>query len=375
MRRREQTVVGWVALLFVLGLIGVNAVWPQGFVVFIAIGGTVGALMVLYEVRLTKQIAQAEFIRDLQTSFTSDPNITALWRKLLLGEEIRAEDRPLMSSYLTFFETIHLLEEKGALDLAIVDDLFRNRFFTAIGHPVLLRHTLVRSVGAFTNIHRLIAVWYEHLLRHRKPIHTGYYSYIRAVMEAKGFELVELDRSHVEAVTDLQRRVLTELREPWLRENSTEMFEECLRSVRETEPRTEATTDDDPQHHALGAMKDGTLVAAAILYDPGVGAESIKRYFTNDENQVRRAINLKLVLADPEHRRHRLGATLVKLLEQRATDLGRGEILCTIHPKNTPSSRLFRGLGYRRVGRVATSYGQRAVYGRNLQSIDAHWIR
>lgn len=361
--RRRQNLVAIVAVvLFITGLVVVNSAWPQGFTAFVAIGGTVGALMVLYEVRLTKQLAQAEFIRDLQTSFASDPQISELWRKLLLGQEITPADRHLMSSYLTFFETIQLLQAQGALELDLIDDLFRNRFFTAVGHPVLLRQTLVKSVGAFTNIHELISAWYQHLLDKRKPIHDGYYVYLEAVLEAKGFDLIDLGPEHLSDLLGLQKTVQADLAaRPWLRENSAESFAECLRA--------------DSPHIALGAVKDGVLVAAAILYDGGTTDESIKRYVTDDEELIRASINLKLVLADPRYRRHRLGATLVKLLEQRATRLGRRDILCTIHPENTPSKRLFAVLGYKRVGKAITKYGPRAVYRRGLWSIDAHWIR
>lgn len=364
-RRREHAVILFIAFFFILSLVAVNAIWPQGFTVFIAIGGTVGALMVLYEVRLTKQIAQAEFIRDLQTSFASDPNIGELWRKLLLDEKIDGGDRHLMSSYLTFFETVYLLQDRGALDLTMTDDLFRNRFFTAVGHPVVLRETLLKKVGSFTNIHELIAVWYQHLLTHRKPIHDGYYSYIEAVVEAKGFELVELGPRHLDDLLALQATVLGSLEnKEWLRENSAETLLECLQS-----------SAGSGSHFAVGAMHGGELVAAAILYDGGTGHESIKRYLTDDEALMRGSINLKLVLANPKHRRHRLGATMVKLLEQRAYKLGRREILCTIHPRNAPSSGLFKQLGYSRVRTVSTSYGKRAVFSRSLRSIDAHWIR
>lgn len=364
-RRREHAIVLFIAFFFILSLVAVNAVWPQGFTVFIAIGGTVGALMVLYEVRLTKQIAQAEFIRDLQTSFASDPQIGELWRRLLLDEKIEASDRHLMSSYLTFFETVYLLQDRGALDLSMMDDLFRNRFFTAVGHPVVLRETLLKKVGAFTNIHELIAVWYQHLLTQRKPIHDGYYSYIEAVVEAKGFELVELNASHLDELLALQATVLESLdHQEWLRENSAETLLECLRA-----------NTGNGGHFAMGAMHGGKLVAAAILYDGGNGDESIKRYLTDDDALIKSSINLKLVLADPKQRRHRLGATLVKLLEQRAYKLGRREILCTIHPRNKPSSALFTKLGYAKASTVSTSYGKRAVYARSLRSIDAHWIR
>ena len=71
--RKDHAVTAIAAGLFALGLIAVNVLWPAAFGVFIAIGGTIGALVVVYEVRLTKRLAQAEFIRDLQTSFAPTP--------------------------------------------------------------------------------------------------------------------------------------------------------------------------------------------------------------------------------------------------------------------------------------------------------------
>ncbi len=358
-RRRNRYIIGWIALAFVVGLIMVNVVWPKGFAVFIAIGGTAGALMVLYEVRLTKQIAEAEFIRDLQSSFTADANIVELWGKLLLKEKITADDRPLMSSYFTFFETIQLLQDKGALDLGMVDNLFRNRFFTAVGHPIIARETLLKSADAFVNIHELIAVWYEHLVRQSKPVHPGYYRYLEATVETLGFEVVELDPDHLEGVLALQRKVLGALEyDEWLRENSPEMFLECLGGGGTT-----------PRHRSLGILKDGELIAAGVLYDGETGDESIKRYLTDDTVAMRESVNLKLVLTDPEYRRHRFGTTLVRLLEGRALALGKMEILCTIHPKNTPSRRLFHSLGYRRSAKVRTQYGQRLVFARPLRTV------
>ena len=135
------------AALVILSLLGIHTVWPDAFGVFVAVAGAIGALVVLYEVRLTKRIAQAEFIRDLQTGFSSDENIGALWRKLLLKEPIPVEDRALISSYLTFFETLGLLLDRGAIELKLVDDLFRNRFFTAVGNPDILRQTLISQAG------------------------------------------------------------------------------------------------------------------------------------------------------------------------------------------------------------------------------------
>ena len=82
-----------------------------------------------------------------------------------------------------------------------------------------------------------------------------------------------------------------------------------------------------------------------------------------------------LVLALKEHRRHGLSRALVELLEKQAADLGKTEIMCTIHPKNEPSESLFALLGYSRVDTVSTSYGKRAVLARKLPLPNKQWAR
>lgn len=357
--RRDHVgmVVG--VMLFVLGLMVINWLWPEALGVFIAVGGAIGALMVIYEVRLTKRLAQAEFIRDLQTGFASDANIGEVWRKLLLQEPITADDRAAVSSYLTFFETLHLLVNRGALDLSLTDDLFRNRFFTAVGNQGVLETALVKEAGSFANIHDLIATWHDYLLTNEIPMHPGYYGYVRALTEAKGYEIVRLGEGDLGELEQLQRDVLATMPdEAWLRANTDVMLKECLVA-----------------HITLGARQDGRLVAAAVLYDGGESDESIKHYVSDDPAQLGASINLKLVLVLPEHRHHGVARALVELLEKEAADGGKADILCTIHPRNAPSQSLFTLLGYAKVATVTTAYGKRAVFARRLPMHTKRWAR
>lgn len=357
--RRDPIAMTFAALIFGLVLVAINANWPSAFPVTIAIGGALGVFLVLYEVRLTKRLAQAEFIRDLQSGFASDQSIGFVWDKLLKGEEITAHHRPQVSSYLTFFETLHLLVHKGALDMALTDDLFRNRFFRAVGDQGILSTALVKEAGSFSNIHDLIASWNDHLVKTRGPIHPGYYSYIQALADAKGYEIVRLGKDDLGDLVELQADVLRSLEDDsWLRANSHAMLEECL------------------EHHVtLGAKHDGKLVCAAVLYDGGTTDENIKRYVADRDGQLENAVNLKLVLASPAHRHRGLSRTLIELLEREASARGKTEIYCTIHRRNKPSERLFRRLGYARLKSVSTTYGRRAVYCRRLASIDRRWAR
>lgn len=357
--RQDPIAITVAAILIAVCLVTVNSVWPEAFPVSIAIGGVLGALLVLYEVRLTKRLAQAEFVRDLQSGFSSDENICYVWNKLLLGETITDADRAKVSSYLTFFETLHLLVDRGALDIGLTDDLFRNRFFKAVGDRGILDTALVKQAGSFSNIHSLIVAWHHHLVRSKIPMHPGYYAYVEALTEAKGYDVRRLDLTDLVQLKALQTEVLASGRAAdWLRANTDEMLRACV-----------------VDHLTLGVFKGEVLVAAAVLFDGQDSEENIKRYESRDPESLARAINLKLVLASPSHRKRGLGRTLVELLEREAIARGKTEILCTIHPRNTPSKELFRLLGYEKVKSVQTSYGKRVVFSRAVPQEDRRWAR
>lgn len=357
--RQDQTLLALSALFLIIVLIAINALWPATFGLVVAIGGAIGAMVVIYEVRLTQRIAQAEFVRDLQSGFASDRNICKLWKKLLLEEEITPKDRPLVSSFLTFFETLHLLLAKGALELSLTDELFRNRFFTAIGDKGIQEMALIGKAGSFGNVHDLIETWHEYLLDQHIPVHQGYYSYIQALVEAKGFELVRIEEQDLPDLIDLQEQVLDSLEEKsQLRANTEVMLKECV-----------------TEHFTLGLRRAGDLVAAAALFDGGTTDESIRRYFTEDQGELELSVNLKLVLTLPGHRRAGLGRTLVELLEQHASEAGKTNITCTIHPKNASSKSLFGRLGYEPEGAIKTKYGRREVFAKTLPTPDSRWTR
>lgn len=335
------------------------------FNMLIAIGGMAGGLFICYEIYQTKQLAQAEFVRDLQTSFTSDEMVMSLWGKLLSGEGIDSKnDRLAISSYLTFFETLYVLHTIGILKISISDDLFRNRFFKAVGNEQLQQATIISEPENFSNIHSLVDQWRYFLLRSQKPIHRGYYSYAKAAVSAKAnVSIRRLNLSDLQNLESLQARVLQDLKhDDWLRKNGTSLLAECL------------AEEGDSGHATFGAFEGDVLVAAAILYDGKDSEESIrghlltasKRASQKGVRQMKESINLKLVLTDLKTRRTGIGRCLIELCEEEAALRGKHEILCTIHKHNVPSRSLFKILGYRKLGSHRTSYGPRLIYGRKI---------
>lgn len=358
-RRRNFLVLGAIFTLVVASLYILTRIFDLPFGVVVAILGAGGGLLALLEIHNTKLIAQAEFIRDLNTAFSTDQNITELWKMLLLGEPIDSSHRILVSSYLTFYETIYLLVERGILKIQLVDDLFRNRFFTAVGNPSVLDQVLTPEAASFRNVHMLIEVWAASLRKAGLPQHDGYYRYLEAITRTRGFDLERLTPRHLDELTALQDHVIASLPSgDWLRPNAVEMLAECL------------------ENHYCLAFKDqsGDLVAAGVLFDPPTKEESIAHHLQSRGIDDRDCINLKVIMVKDSAQGNGLGSILTQLLEHRARSMSKREVLCTIHRRNRPSLRMFRRLGYRRAKRGAnTSYGPRDIY--RLKLPDSNFLR
>lgn len=339
------------ATLMSVAMIAFLLAQPSALAYVVAIVGVVGGAVALYEIHNTKQLAQAGFIRDLNAGFAGDTLITELWGRLLLDEPIERQDRVLISSYFTFFETIYLLLQRRVLRIQLIDDLFRNRFFTAIGNPQIQDIALIANADAFQNVYALVASWSSYLRKIGAAQHPGYYRFLLAKSEAQGLRIAPLSIDHLDALDDLQERVSESMDDKqWLRNSDSDMLAACLN-----------------EHLCLGTFgPDGRLTAAAILFDGGLGEESVLRYVTADVARLSASANVKVVLVAPEARRSGIARTLLELLECHALEQGKHELACTIHPRNRPSRSLFKAVGFSRQSSADTKYGRREVFVRSL---------
>lgn len=314
--------------------------------------GAIGGLLVLFEVHTAKQIAQGEFIHGLNSTFISNENITTLWSKILHKEAISVEDRVLISSYLTFFETIHLLRKKRVVDIALIDDLFRNRFFSAIGNENIQDLALFASATSFSNIHGLSREWTSYLQTNQLAQHPGYHSYLRGALRFNGFRIDRLSTDDIDAVLNLQTTVAVNLTDRnVLRENTKETFVNCLE-----------------KHYVLGIRNsDSRLVALGILLDPNLEAENIGKLLSIANDNSSTSMDIKLVMVDKQYRRAGTANAIVTLLEGEAIARGKSRTFCTIHKHNRASRALFNSLGYSRVARKHTSYGPRLIFSKEIQ--------
>ncbi|MCR5476907.1 MAG: hypothetical protein K6E92_04705 [Lachnospiraceae bacterium] len=147
----------------------------------------VGAAVSLFlQMRESHKLQEAEFILNLNQSFveTGDYAVvyTALEKEYFTSPEYRelhpdddanpyagdTEELKLsrfqISNYLTFFECIYLLLEKGAIQMEMLNDLFSYRFFLAAHSELFQREKLVLQPGNFKNIYWLERRWMDYRL-------------------------------------------------------------------------------------------------------------------------------------------------------------------------------------------------------------------
>lgn len=122
----------------------------------------IGAISIWFEMKRSKDMAEGEFITNLNESFLSNSDVKIIYKKLSDNEILDKDDKSSIVEYLTFFETIFILIERNVIDINIVDDLFSYRFFIAINNKYIQEYELVKDDKYYKNIYTLDYIWTEY---------------------------------------------------------------------------------------------------------------------------------------------------------------------------------------------------------------------
>lgn len=128
----------------------------------VALTAVTGALAIWFQMKRAKDMAEGEFIVGLNESFISNDDVKALYTKLINGDPIDRSDQTAIVEYMTFFETIYLLLHRDVVDIRLIDDLFRYRFFVAVTNPDIQALELLPDARFYKNIYTLDHVWTEY---------------------------------------------------------------------------------------------------------------------------------------------------------------------------------------------------------------------
>lgn len=138
------------------------------------IGLLVSVVIAVRQLDDSKEISRASFVVDLNRAFTESQGNVDLYTALQNCRDSKCDikdkceeggscnlnfPKVVVSNYLTFFETIYLLEKSGAIDFEMIDDLFAYRFFLAVHSKFVQQEKLAPQPENFKNIFCLEHEW------------------------------------------------------------------------------------------------------------------------------------------------------------------------------------------------------------------------
>lgn len=315
----------------------------------------VGVILVYRELEMTNDIAEAEFIANINTSFVTNPEYKKVYVALdkyqrLLGceagkemlrraeKEIEELDNSSISNYLTFFEVLNVLRKKEVMKISTIDDLFAYRFFIATRNKCIYRRKIAK--GNFRNILELQELWEEYRRENGLEMYGE---------DLCGDEVsfVRLGVPYLRDVLEIQQEAFAHMPDPQLlRANSEEALHECL-----------------VNHYVVGAFCNGELMGFGVLYFARDTEENLARYVRENVDDYSVYANIKLIIVRESYRGKGLQRQMMERLEAAARKRGIRELFATISPQNTHSENNFLAMGYTKEGYVEHKYGD---YDRNV---------
>ncbi len=135
----------------------------------------VGIIGLLISFRLDRNISEASFLFDLNKTFRGSNEVQRIAVKLekfFLGEEVSITevDRHDIVSYLTFFEMLANLYERGVISINSFDSLFAYDFFIAVNNKEVQKIEINDYLNYYVKLMKLKTDWEKYRKRKKLPI-------------------------------------------------------------------------------------------------------------------------------------------------------------------------------------------------------------
>ena len=120
----------------------------------------------------TDKATYMKLLLDLSHEFEASPGRTRFYRYVedyfrdfgIKTTPPYSGDMPYdIVTYLAFFEPLYIMLASETLDISLVDEMFRYRFFTAVNNPIVQNSELLPQWNSYTNITALYDYWSEYL--------------------------------------------------------------------------------------------------------------------------------------------------------------------------------------------------------------------
>ena len=121
-----------------------------------------GAFTFWFEMRTVHEIAEGEFILNLNNCFIENPLLNEFYKHLYFDEPLTEEDWMPLITYLTFFETLLVLIQRNIISIRVIDDLFASRFFSLTANRQVQEKDLLPYPEVNRNIFTLDYLWRQY---------------------------------------------------------------------------------------------------------------------------------------------------------------------------------------------------------------------
>lgn len=133
----------------------------------------IGVGLVILQLSKEHQITKAQFIYNLNDSFSDNANIAYIYNKLKACRESELYFTPdegrKMGDYLMFFEIMEYLIQEDIITLSMADAIFSNKFFLFMHHDDTWKYQNQYD-GINKPILLLYEQWYNYRLKHNMDI-------------------------------------------------------------------------------------------------------------------------------------------------------------------------------------------------------------
>jgi hypothetical protein len=317
----------------------------------VTLTAVIGVFALWFQSERNRDLAMGQFIATLNSDFNnSDNNTIQLYHKIVCEEKITSGDRALIAAYLTFFETLYLLVKSDILDISVIDDLFRDRFFSAVHNIEIQNIDLLPDAHTYFNICKLLDLWTTYLVKIKK----------------------------IGKPDDITRRPVVDLGQRQLPQS---FYKRGLNNVHFHIKRTDEQDDAASIHTLMQSVSDvlkikntgdyfalenlqyvrehiakqSSIVLTATLRDDALCGILIAKLaeaddelwpFIENNNTDRVAIMDTIVVAEP-NRGYGLQQLLILNAEKTLKSTDIDSLYATVHPQNKPSLDNFLFLDYK----------------------------
>lgn len=301
-----------------------------------SVGTVLGVVMVLVELKESRDLSEGSFVSQLSDSFSNNEAIQRVYKKLELGEEITDDDTVDIVAYLTYFETIYVLLKKGAIDILLIDDLFVYRFGLALNNPAVRRISLVKYDYAYVNIYNLEKEW----CRFKKK---------KSVLQMHNPNYLIVLRGNTMKKDDIIFKVAT-------MENADEIHNIMEEVYDRLEDKSLYVCDDMEyvKSHittagfaVIACNKNGKIVGSFIFRFPDMQEDNLGRDINLEEDKLSQVVHMESAVVLPEYRGKALQLKMLKYAEELIDKNKYKYFMATVSPENPASYKSFEKNGYK----------------------------